>query len=95
MESTLKYKVLLHTFEISNRSKKIMQTSDLKKLQYQTILSSVVLAVGFMLLVFMIITEDEPGAIPLLLILTGTIWFFITHLRKRSWRKLNEENLSN
>jgi hypothetical protein len=29
----------------------------------------------------MIRVEDEVGAIPLLLILVGTVWFIITHLQ--------------
>jgi hypothetical protein len=32
----------------------------------------------------MVVTEDEPGALPLFLLLTGSIWYFITRYRMRS-----------
>ncbi|SMO53122.1 hypothetical protein [Gracilimonas mengyeensis] len=38
---------------------------------------------GFLLLTYMILTESEPGALPLLLILTGICWMYF---RKRSHR---------
>lgn len=29
---------------------------------------------GVMLMVFMMVTESEPGALPLLMVITGAIW---------------------
>ena len=52
-----------------------------------TLLSKLIMVVGFLLLVFMIYTEDEPGAIPLFLVLVGTGWYFITRFRMRSQRQ--------
>lgn len=50
------------------------------------ILSIAVLAIGIMLLLFMITYEGEPGAIPLILIILGTSGFFarrfFQHTRK-------------
>lgn len=43
------------------------------------ILSLAILFLGITLLIFMITVEDEPGALPLLLILIGTVWFSINH----------------
>ncbi|MDF3027553.1 MAG: hypothetical protein K0S23_1860 [Fluviicola sp.] len=45
------------------------------------ILSLAILILGIVLLIFMITVEDEPGALPLLLILTGTVWFSINQYR--------------
>jgi hypothetical protein len=43
-----------------------------------------VLAVGLALLTMMIIVEDEPGALPLLLVLLGSIGFFVARRRERA-----------
>jgi hypothetical protein len=37
------------------------------------LIARVVLTVGILLLVFMIVTEGEPGALPLLLVITGAL----------------------
>jgi len=47
-------------------------------------LSVLTIVLGIALLVFMIIVENEPGAIPLLLIVIGTGWYFLTRYRLRS-----------
>ena len=41
-------------------------------------LSIVMIVAGMALMIFMIHTESEPGAVPLLLVLIGMGWFFIT-----------------
>lgn len=38
---------------------------------------------GLFLMIYMINVESEPGALPLLLVLIGTGWFFITLYRSR------------
>jgi len=40
----------------------------------QRYLSSILVIVGLILLVFMITVESEPGALPLLVFLTGVVW---------------------
>ena len=39
-------------------------------------LSILMIIIGVSLMGFMIVVEDEPGAIPLLLIVTGVVWYF-------------------
>jgi len=50
-------------------------------------LSVFVLVLGIVLMIFMIVVEDEPGGIPVLLILVGTGWFFISRSGIRSQNK--------
>ena len=49
-----------------------------------TLFSMAVFVTGVVLLAFMILVEDEPGAIPLLLMAAGAAWFAATRLRTRS-----------
>ena len=60
-----------------------MKTDNTKKLKIQSLLSVLTGVIGVALLIFMIVVEDEPGAIPLLLIVGGTGWYFITRYRIR------------
>ena len=50
------------------------------------LLPLLVIGLGAVLLVFMVVTEDEPGALPLLLLLVGTIWYFVARSRARTPR---------
>jgi len=61
----------------------MIQDAD-KKLRVQRLLSVVTIVIGILLLILMITTEDEPGAIPLGLIVLGTGWYFVTRARIRS-----------
>jgi hypothetical protein len=38
---------------------------------------------GIVLLILMIVVEDEPGAVPLLLIGIGSVWFGINKYKSR------------
>jgi hypothetical protein len=49
-----------------------------------SILSAVVLFIGLILLVYMIIVEDEPGALPLLLIFVGTVSLVVKRLKNKN-----------
>ncbi|WP_395085526.1 hypothetical protein [Gracilimonas sp.] len=40
--------------------------------------------IGLVLVTFMIVVEDEPGALPLALIVIGTGWYFFTQSKIRS-----------
>lgn len=53
-------------------------------LRIHFVLSSMIIAIGVVLLVFMIGVEGEPGAIPLFITLAGIIWSLITWFRSRS-----------
>ncbi|NND71550.1 MAG: hypothetical protein HKN43_08215 [Rhodothermales bacterium] len=40
-----------------------------------SLLSMVTISAGAVLMIFMIVAEDEPGAIPLLMIVLGAAWY--------------------
>lgn len=50
----------------------------------QRTLSLVTIGIGVVLLIYMIRVESEPGLLPLLLVVLGTAWYFITRSRARS-----------
>ena len=54
------------------------------KHRVHTLLSALTILLGAVLLIYMVTVESEPGAIPLLLIVVGTGWYFITRARARS-----------
>lgn len=59
-----------------------------QKLKTQKILSVISLLIGTILLIYMIWVEDEPGALPLFLIIFGTAWLFLNQYRiKKQLRK--------
>jgi hypothetical protein len=51
------------------------------------LLSALTVLIGVALLIYMVTVEDEPGAVPLLLIVVGSGWYFITRARFRSHEK--------
>lgn len=53
-------------------------------LRAQRVISLIVTAVGALLLIYMVTVEDEPGALPLALVIGGFAWFFITRARIRA-----------
>ena len=53
----------------------------------QKILSLLTLAIGLVLMVGKIYADSEPGAIPLLLVVVGIGWYFISRVRTRSQHK--------
>ena len=55
-----------------------------KKLKVHALLSRGTLVIGLVLMIFMMYTESEPGALPLLLIVLGTGWYLVTRARIRS-----------
>jgi len=58
------------------------------KNKWSKILSLLTVFLGFVLLIYMITVEDEPGALPLLLIITGVAWFIIS--RNQIKKKLRQ-----
>jgi hypothetical protein len=52
-----------------------------------TTLSATLLALGLVLMTFMIVTEDEPGALPLGLVLIGAVWHVVARRRARARRR--------
>lgn len=61
-----------------------MEINTFENLKLHKLISALVIVMGCMLMIYMIVVEDEPGAIPLLLIVAGTGWYFITRNRIRS-----------
>ena len=59
----------------------------LEKLKVQKILSVLTVATGLGLMATKIYADSEPGAIPILLVLLGTGWYFVTRARTRSPRR--------
>jgi len=58
-----------------------------QKLKINRALASLTVLLGIVLIVYMIRVEDEFGALPLLLIITGTIWLLTVQYRiKRQLR---------
>lgn len=57
------------------------------KLQVHKILSILTIAIGLVLMLVKIYADSEPGAIPLLLVILGIGWYFITQVRSRSQHK--------
>ncbi len=55
-----------------------------KTLNVQTKIAATICLLGLVLLVYMITVEDEPGALPLLLIVVGAVWYIVTRSRIRS-----------
>lgn len=51
---------------------------DINILKTHKLISILVIVIGITLMTYMVITEDEPGAIPLLLIISGTGWYLVT-----------------
>ncbi len=61
-----------------------MKTDNSRHLSLQKILSVLIIAVGIILFMYMIYIEDEPGAVPLLLIALGAGWYLMTRNRVRT-----------
>ena len=55
-----------------------MKTDIILKSKMSQMVSLVTVFLGIVLLIYMIMVEDEPGALPLLLIVTGVVWFIIS-----------------
>jgi hypothetical protein len=53
--------------------------------------SALFVALAVLLLVSNIVAEDEPGALPLALLLTGIVWHAVARRRARSARAPRED----
>jgi len=59
----------------------------MEKLKIHSLISAIVIAIGIVLMIGKIYADSEPGGIPILLVLLGLGWSFITRLRIRSQNK--------
>ena len=55
----------------------IIKSAKSRKLKTWRAISVFIIVLGIILLVYMITVEDEPGALPLFLILSGTVGFIV------------------
>ena len=60
-----------------------MNKESQQKSLVQRTLSILLMTLGLILMIFMITVEDEPGAIPLFMILSGIVWLYKTRLRNK------------
>lgn len=51
-----------------------MITKSLIRYRY---IAGTIISLSILLLIYMVTIESEPGAMPLILLITGTIWFFM------------------
>ena len=61
-----------------------MKMENSSKYKFQIRISVIIMFIGFVLMVGKIYADSEPGAIPLLLILSGAVWYFIIRFKNRS-----------
>ena len=54
-----------------------------KNQNLQRLFSLLTTGLGVLLLLYMIIVEDEPGAVPLMMIAVGIVWFVINRSQRR------------
>lgn len=59
-----------------------------RKLKQARVLSVLIVLLGIVLLIFMITVEDEPGALPLFLIIVGTASLMINRYQIKKERAL-------
>lgn len=58
-----------------------------KKIKIHKLISVLTIAIGVLFLLYGILVEDEPTFVALLLIVCGTVWYFITRYRIKSQQK--------
>ena len=61
-----------------------------KKLKINRFTSIAVLLLGGLLITYMIIVENELGAVPLFLVLIGITWFVINEIRIKKYIQQNK-----
>lgn len=66
-----------------------IEKGNTKKLEIHSLLSILTIVLGTVLLIFMIVVEDEPGAIPLLLIGVGIVLYFIIQSKNSVGETIN------
>jgi len=59
-----------------------------QKLKWGNRFSVLTMLLGIISLVYMVKVEDEPGAIPLLLIVLGTVWLIINQYQIKKQRQV-------
>ena len=91
-ETLYRWHEMRHCDRLSRRSINHPRTSStiediMEKLKVQTRLSVLTIAIGLVLMIYKIYADSEPGLIPILLVVLGSGWYFITRARIRSHHK--------
>jgi hypothetical protein len=60
-----------------------MTTTNKQRATLHTVFPIILLVIGLFLVVFKIYADSEPGALPLFLLLVGTLWLIVTRLKKK------------
>lgn len=66
-----------------------MKTDNNKKTMMARLAPLLIIVIGLLLMAMKIVEDSEPGAIPLLLVLIGTVWFFLQRFKFRSQKSNN------
>lgn len=61
-----------------------MKNENIQKTNWGTLFPLLIIVFGAALLIYMITIEDEPGALPLVLILTGVVFLIINRFKNNS-----------
>ena len=67
-----------------NSNTRILNTAPSETVPWHRRAPWYILITGLVLIIYMVTSEGEPGALPLLLILTGTAWLLVNRRRSRS-----------
>lgn len=73
----------------NNLNSNIMKNEISQKVNWGILFPLLIILLGAILLIYMIAVEDEPGALPLILIIVGIV------LLTKNWFKINRNNSSN
>ncbi len=55
----------------------------------QKIFALITVTIGVALLIYMVTVEDEPGALPLMTIIIGAVWYYFSRAKKNKPNKAN------
>ncbi len=69
-----------------------MKNTITEKLRITRFLSIIVLILGSLLITYMIIMENELGAIPLFILSIGLLWFVINEIRIKKYIQKSKVN---
>lgn len=84
LQIVLLYFEIQSTFEPSKEAmQRRMHTTSRKKTTGSTLPALIVLGAGLLLLAMKVIGDGEPGALPLFMVITGTVWYFIARRRDK------------
>jgi cytochrome c-type biogenesis protein CcmH/NrfF len=60
-----------------------MNTTNKQQATLHTVFPIILLVIGLFLVMFKIYADSEPGALPLFLLLVGTVWLIVTRAKRK------------